>query len=236
MGAMLGTAYGQLVHWGFPEYVGPAGAYGLVGMGAVFAAAARAPITAVIIIFELTGDYQIILPLMFAVALATSIANLLSRDTIYTLKLWRRGIDVTRGRGPNLMQILTVGQAMQPVPKALPQERPLAEVVARFAHENIDALPVADAEGRYLGTVLAREVEQSLRDNATDITAGQAAQETPVLTASQTLEQALVELVRSNTPGLPVVDGAHRALVGWLSHRDVLRLYSERAERRSNGP
>jgi CIC family chloride channel protein len=231
MGAMLGTAYGQLLHWALPGTVGPAGAYGLVGMGAVFAAAARAPISAVIIIFELTGEYQIILPLMFAVALATSIANLLSRDTIYTLKLWRRGIDITRGRGPNLMQLLTVGEAMQPVPQAIAQDRPLTEVVTRFADEDVQALPVVDAEGRYCGTVVARKVEQSLRDNATDATVADAVEETPALTANQTLEQALAELVRSNVPGLPVLEPLQSSLVGWLDHRDVLRLYSERIQR-----
>jgi len=70
MGAMLGTAFGILVHHLFPGSTGPAGAYGLVGMGTVFAGAARAPITAVLIIFELTGEYRIILPLMFAIVLA----------------------------------------------------------------------------------------------------------------------------------------------------------------------
>ena len=91
MGAMLGSAYGVGVHHLLPGGTGPAGAYGLVGMGAVFAGAARAPITAVIIIFELTGDYRIILPLMFAIVLAAGISNRLSRGTIYTLKLRRRG-------------------------------------------------------------------------------------------------------------------------------------------------
>ncbi len=73
---------------------GPPGAYGLIGMGAVFAGAARAPITAVIIMFELTGEYSIILPLMAAIVLATGISHRLSRDTIYTLKLRRRGVDL----------------------------------------------------------------------------------------------------------------------------------------------
>jgi len=83
MGAMLGTAYGGLLHAAWPELIGPAGAYGLVGMGAVFAAAARAPLTAVVSILELTGEYQLILPLMLAVALAAGIGRLLSRDTIF---------------------------------------------------------------------------------------------------------------------------------------------------------
>jgi len=94
MGAMLGTAYGGLLHAAWPDLTGPAGAYGLVGMGAVFAAAARAPMTAVISILELTGEYQIILPLMLTGALAAGIGHLLSRDTIFTLELWRRGIYV----------------------------------------------------------------------------------------------------------------------------------------------
>jgi len=83
MGAMLGTAYGGLLHAAWPDLIGPAGAYGLVGMGAVFAAAARAPLTAVVSVLELTGAYHLTLPLMLAVALAAGISHLLSRDTIY---------------------------------------------------------------------------------------------------------------------------------------------------------
>jgi CIC family chloride channel protein len=69
-------------------------------MAAVFAAAGRAPITAVLIVFELTGDYSIILPLMLAVVVATGLSRLLSEDTIYTLKLRRRGIDIDRPPRP----------------------------------------------------------------------------------------------------------------------------------------
>ena len=78
MGAMLGSAFGQAAHAALPQLTAPSGAYALVGMGAVFAGAARAPITAVLIIFELTGEYTIILPLMFAIVLATAISRRLS--------------------------------------------------------------------------------------------------------------------------------------------------------------
>ena len=100
MGAMLGSAYGAVAHHLMPDLAAAAGAYGLVGMGAVFAASARAPITAVIIIFELTGDYRIILPLMIAIVVATALSNALTRDTIYTLKLRRRGIDIDKRPPP----------------------------------------------------------------------------------------------------------------------------------------
>jgi CIC family chloride channel protein len=94
IGAMLGSAFGIGAHDLLPTATAGAGAYGLVGMAAVFAAAGRAPITAVLIVFELTGDYSIILPLMLAVVVATGLSKLLSEDSIYTLKLRRRGIDI----------------------------------------------------------------------------------------------------------------------------------------------
>ena len=100
MGAMLGSAYGAVAHDLLPDLAAAAGAYGLVGMGAVFAASARAPITAVLIIFELTGDYRNILPLMVAIIVATTLANQLTKDTIYTLKLRRRGIDIDAPKQP----------------------------------------------------------------------------------------------------------------------------------------
>jgi CIC family chloride channel protein len=100
IGAMLGSAFGAGGHDLLPTATASAGAYGLVGMAAVFAAAGRAPITAVLIVFELTGDYKIILPLMLAVVVATGFSHLFSADSIYTLKLRRRGIDIDRPAHP----------------------------------------------------------------------------------------------------------------------------------------
>jgi chloride channel protein, CIC family len=229
MGAMLGSAYGAGVHHLLPGLTAPAGAYGLVGMGAVFAGAARAPITAVIIIFELTGDYRIILPLMFAIALAAGISNLLSRDTIYTLKLRRRGIDLFRGRGANLMQLLRVADAMQPVPAAVPGETTLNEVIARLGEASTDGLPITDADGFYRGTISSQQVEEAMRENALDATAADLAQDLPALKTGQTLEQALNALLRVRS-GLPVVETDDSHPVGWLTHLDVLRAYNARLQ------
>jgi CIC family chloride channel protein len=229
MGAMLGSAYGIGVHHLLPGVTGPVGAYGIVGMGAVFAGAARAPITAVIIIFELTGDYRIILPLMFAIALAAGVSNLLSRDTIYTLKLRRRGIDIMRGRGANLMQLLDVADAMQPLPAALPSETPLNEVIARLGDAPTDGLPVVDGDGAYRGTVTSQQVEQAMRENALDATAGDLAQDLAALRTGQSLEDALGALLRAHS-GLPIVGSDDGQPVGWLTHLDVLRAYNARLQ------
>src|SRR6201999_1698113 len=130
---MLGSGYGEIVHRLAPTVTAAPGAYGLIGMGAVFAGAARAPITAVLIIFEVTGDYTIVLPLMVAVVLSAGVSNLLSADTIYTLKLRRRGIDLLRARSANLLEVLTVAEAMSAVPEVLPADAPLAIVIDRLA-------------------------------------------------------------------------------------------------------
>jgi CIC family chloride channel protein len=100
LGATLGAGLGQLLHGAAPGLVAHPGAFGLVGMAAVFGAAARAPIAAALVVFELTGDYSIMLPLLLAVVVAVAVAGRLSGDTIYTLKLRRRGIVVDEPPAP----------------------------------------------------------------------------------------------------------------------------------------
>jgi CIC family chloride channel protein len=239
MGAMLGTAFGVVANHLFPGSTGPPGAYGLVGMGAVFAGAARAPITAVLIIFELTGEYRIILPLMFAIVVAAGISNLISKDTIYTLKLRRRGIDIMRGRSANLMEILTVADAMQPVPASVPPDLPLEGLVERLSEGGTGALPVVDEGGDYRGLVTTRQVEEAVRDNALGVQAGDLAIDSPTLSPSQTLHEALQVLARQDATGLPVQSGNRHGIAGWITHSDILRAYTGRLERSvasSSGP
>src|SRR5262249_37278697 len=142
-----------------PGVTAPSGAYALVGMGAVFAGAARAPITAVIIIFELTGEYSIILPLMFAIVLATAVSRALSGETIYTLKLRRRGIVVNRPRVVRVMRSVPVAAAMRPLPTPLAPDTPLTDVVERFTTGREQCVPVIDGAGELIGVISALDVE-----------------------------------------------------------------------------
>jgi chloride channel protein, CIC family len=224
IGAMLGTSYGQLVTHLFPGVDGSAGAYGLVGMGAVFAAAARAPITSALIIFELTGEYRIILPLLLAIAVSTSVANFVTRDTIYTLKLERLGVHIGQGMS-RLMQLIRVGDAMLPIPAPLRPTDSIGEALRRFTADGLDALPILDRSDRYLGTVTSRGVEEALHGGEATASIGHLMENTPTVTVRQSLEQALGILLPQATLGVPVLDEERVNIVGWLDHRAILLAY-----------
>jgi CIC family chloride channel protein len=225
MGAALGSGFGQGLHSLLPSVVTTPGAYGLVGMGAVFAAAARAPITAVIIIFELTGDYAIILPLMLAVVISAGLSGAVTRDTIYTLKLRRRGIDLDAAKAAGPMQSLKVGAAMQrSIPSIVSTELPVAALAERLSDEGT-ALPVVDAEGRLVGVVSADDLELALTEERSSETAQQLARPVPDLRADDSLERGAHLLGESEEAGLPVLAADSDAVVGWITHRDVLRAY-----------
>ncbi|KRE58873.1 chloride channel protein [Phycicoccus sp. Soil748] len=220
IGAMLGAGFGEAAHVLAPGIAGPVGAYGLIGMGAVFAGAARAPITAVIIMFELTGEYTIILPLMAAIVLATGVSHLISPDTIYTLKLRRRGVALGRPEAIAPSQpSLQVRDVMDPVPQPVSEDEALVDVTTALAASRFGVLPVLAQNGDYLGVVTARGVSDALADGRHDAAAASLATEVPtVIRDSDTLAAAADALSRDDTNALPVVT-AEGAVVGWLDYR-----------------
>ena len=227
MGAMLGSAYGAVAHSLLPGIAVAAGAYGLVGMGAVFAAAARAPITAVLIIFELTGDYQIILPLMVAVVVATALSSEVTRDTIYTLKLRRRGIDIDRPGREGLLEQIPVSDAMgDPRPAFAPDSTP-AYLLERFAELEYATLPLATADGGLAGIVRAADLEAAISEDGEPLVADGLLRNAASVRADEPLASA-VRVLAAEEDGVPVLASQSDRLVGWLTHRDLLRAYAER--------
>ncbi len=232
MGAMLGAAFGQGVHALLPSLTAPAGAYALVGRGAVFAGSARAPITAVLIIFELTGEYSVILPLMLAVVVATAVSEHLSPDTIYTLKLRRRGIRVDRPRVVSVMKTVTVDAALMPVPSALRTDADLDQILVHMSEHDDAAVPVVEADGSLVGILTAAAIESFTTTETTGATtAGALAHAPGSLPADATLEQAVQALAWTEDPGLPVLGRDGVELVGWVTHRSVLRAYHRERDR-----
>jgi CIC family chloride channel protein len=221
IGAMLGSAYGQILHHVGPGVAGPAGAYALIGMGAVFAGAARAPITAVVIMFELTGEYTIILPLMSAIVLATGVSHLLARDSIYTLKLRRRGVDLDAAPNSAIGNV-TVGQVMEPIDGHIADTASLTDAADALSRAPHGQLPVLDDSGCYRGVVTARAVADALADSDHDLPLVAAVVELPAsVRVTDRLEQTF-DALETARGGVAVLDADGHNVVGWLTHQRVL--------------
>ncbi|GGL36707.1 chloride channel protein [Phycicoccus endophyticus] len=223
IGAMLGAAFGAVAHGALPGVAGPVGAYGLIGMGAVFAGAARAPITAVIIMFELTNEYSIILPLMTAIVIATLVSHALSADSVYTLKLRRRGVDLTAPAPESLASRTPVREVMRPLPRPVEGGTPLRDVASRLSGTSYGVLPLAGADGRYHGVVTARAVSEALAGGRHEVEPAEMVTELPErVRVTDTLDRVLDALNQSGVGGMPVLDEDGVDPVGWVTYRDAL--------------
>ncbi|WAL68678.1 chloride channel protein [Amycolatopsis cynarae] len=223
IGAMGGTAFGIAAHTALPGLTASPGVYGLIGMGAAFASAARAPITAVVILFELTGQYTIILPMLTAIVVATLTGKALSRDTIYTLKLTRRGVDLTQHPQARRAARLPAAAALEPLPQPLGHDTGLETAARALALSGHGILPVLGPGGDYQGCVTAQAVAETLSNDQADArTVGDLAELPPLLTGESTVNEALDALTGAQGTGLPVLDPETRTLTGWITHQSIL--------------
>ncbi len=229
-GAMLGDAFGREVHHAFPTWTAPAAAYGLVAMAAVFAAAAEAPITSIVIVFEMSDNYTIILPLMVCTVLASLLGRHVVGGTVYELKLLRRGIDWARARRPGDLRRVRLSSVVRPPGAAANVEDRIADVARALSSSEELAVPVLD-KGRIAGVVNARDLAVAVAggkgSRAITLISRPATEALPI---DATLEQAAAVLAEPGTPLVPVID-ATGALVGIVTRRDVLNTYRNSVER-----
>lgn len=158
IGAVLGGSFGKFFEGRTPFEIAPSGAYALVGMASVFAAGAHAPVTAILIVFEMTGDYQIILPLMITTVVAVSLSQALRRESIYTIKLKERGIDFESMSGTSVLASMQVRDVMVADFEQVPREMPAREVLQRMAKEKNKPFYVVDRNGDYVGEISRQEL------------------------------------------------------------------------------
>jgi len=195
IGATSGMAFGEIADHLLGPTAGQPALYAIIGMGAVFASAARGPLTALASVVEMTGDFTLTLPVMLAVAISTTISRALSYGTIYTTKLIRRGTDIDRPTARHAFDTLTVADAVHPFP------------------EPVDTTTPPDtANGQPSGTDLQRLLGPVTRTR-----------QPQALFANDSLAQALRQLVLYGRDGLPVLatDGQH--LQGWITNQNVLQ-------------
>lgn len=231
MGAMLGGAFGHLVHLVFPEITAGPGAYAIVGMAAVVAGTTHGPLSAFLILFEMTGGYKIILPLMIGCVVATMVARGIRPESIYTLKLLRRGVDLQAGKEMNLLRSMTVEQAMRSDVESVPRDMTLRHFRDVLTNSKNTSFPVVDAAGRLCGIVSHADYGDHFDDpNLEDVVVVGDMATTNVVTVSphDSLEEALRKISARDFATLPVVDPEHgNRLVGIISHRDIISAYSK---------
>lgn len=226
IGAMAGTAFGTIAHSVFPAVTESAGAYGLIGMGAALGGATGAPITAVVILFELTGEYSIILPLMASVVMAAGTGHLLSKETIYTAKLWRRGVSLDPP--PETLPTFTAADIAQSVPDPLPDHTSLTAAAAALSATPLGIVPVVRADGDYLGCVTAQDVAEALDGPDPPWRVADIIQRPTALAADTPPHEILSALNGYGGTGLPVLNGDGTALIGWITYETVLaRMHPE---------
>ncbi len=226
IGCMLGSAFGEVMHQAYPAVTATSGAYALVGMGAVFAGAAHAPMTAIIILFEMTGDYRIIGPLMIATVVSSLLSEFMSRESIYTLKLTRRGVDITGAR-PDMLDTIAVEEAMARKFQTIAAGLPAAAVLGALVEQDASSIPVVDEDGHLLGIVSRSDAENALLRDRTDQTAGDLMMPNPVTCfPDESVTLALQRLAGQDVAALPVVDPVQgNRVVGMLQRRDIIAAY-----------
>lgn len=185
IGAMTGGVVGMAVNSAWPGAVAGPGAYALVGMAAIVAAATHAPITAILIVFELTNDYKIILPLMITCIIATIVATRLRKESIYTLKLLRRGLDIHKGQSIDVLQSQKVRDIMRTEFATVAIDAPLMSIVSRLMEQSGKSVFVLDRKQVLRGLVTLDEVR-------------------PIISNTQSLESLLIAKDLMIEEGFPI--------------------------------
>ena len=239
MGAMLGAAFALIVEALFPGIPAPPGAYALVGMAAVFAASAHAPITAVLILFELTGDYRIILPLMLTVVVATVLSQrMLQGESIYTLKLTRRGVRLQHGRDVDIMQSVTVGEIMSRNPDTVQADATIGELANIISHTHHHGLLVLDDQRKLWGIVTITDLDGNLRDeqprSTTVAEIGTPWPHLKVAYPDESIGDALARMAPRGLGRMPVVSHEDPyELLGLIRRADIITAYDLALTRRA---
>lgn len=229
LGAMLGSFFGSVIAWLFPSMGISSGAYALVAMGGVVAAATHGPIAAILIIFEMSADYKIILPLMITCIISTILAMRLHTESIYTLKLKLRGINLFEGREVNVLKSLTVKDVYSKNVELVTEQEPYHLIIEKISKSPHSILYVADEYQKLLGTVSLNEVRRNMQDYETlkhllivkDIMESKP----PVVKLDTSLDEVMKHFGLLNIDELPVV--SDNKLIGCIWRTEVINVYNK---------
>jgi CIC family chloride channel protein len=230
MGAAVGTGFARLAQtvWVGDVAINP-GAFAVVGMAAMFAVVGRAPLTAILIVFEVTGarDYGLILPLMLTATLGTFLAERFMKDSVYTLALKRKGIRLTRTGEVDILDTVTVGSVMTLPPFEVTPDMSVADVERMLTAHRSHGVPVV-AEGKLVGIVTITDLNRAMSPRET-ARVGEVMTPRPVTVDPGTpVSRALERMAALGVGRLPVVSADDpRHLVGVFRREEAVRAYHE---------
>jgi CIC family chloride channel protein len=231
VGAATGGAFGVALTGLFPDLGLRPEAYALVGMGAVVAASTSAPITGMLLVFEMTNDYEIVLPLMLTTVIANLVARRLEPDSLYSGWLRRRGERLQHGADRDVLAGLRVADAFDPAPQVAGETAPLGQLLEHLGSGAFTDLPVVDEQRRLIGIIPIADLGR-LAGEPREKTSTLVASEVTIPAETVVPDDSLLEAIRRmgvrGAPSIPVVDRATGHLLGLVSRAHVLALY-ERA-------
>jgi CIC family chloride channel protein len=237
IGAMAGGVFGGVVHNLFPAVTAPPGAYSIVSMGAVVAATTHGPLSAILILFEMTGDYKIILPLMITCIISRLIAGRLLKESIYTLKLIRRGVDIRAGKEVNVLKSISVKDVMNPQVETIPESLNLREFAEKISKTKYNSFPVVNDEGELTGVISFLDYNTSIfNPDLQDLVVVKDVSSHDVVTVSadDNIYNALGKITLKDFSILPVVaPNDHSQILGVLTRKDILDAYDRTVIKKS---
>ena len=237
LGAMAGGFFGAVVHQLFPTVTASPGAYSIVGMGALVSATTHGPLSAMLILFEMTGNYKIILPLMLSCILATIFAGQLMKDSIYTLKLARRGINIREGKEVNVLKSMFVKDVMNRHVETIEESSALVEMTDKISKSKFNSFPVLNAENKLAGILSFNDYSEAIFDeDLMDLVVAKDLMSENVITvlADDDLYTALGKISRKDFSTMPVVSPDDPAdLVGIVTRRDIIGAYEKAVLKKS---
>ena len=235
IGATLGGAVAKIVQLALPHLDAPVGGYALLGMGGMMAGVTRAPLLAVIMIFELTQNTAVLVPMMVVSVLAVACAKALQKDSMYVSSLRSAGIVWEATPEATALASLKVGDIMRRDVTLIPRTTPLPEIVATFLKSRSLFLYIGDEEGRLLGVVDIHDIKESFPDRELSslVIAADLLTEIPFATPLEPLTSVNEKLWFRDVGQLPVVQSANdRKFLGVVTQRDLLAAFDSEVLRR----
>jgi chloride channel protein, CIC family len=225
-GALLGGGFGELAHRVFPALGGSASAFALVGMAGVLAGTTHASVSAVLIIFELTGDYGVIIPLMLTSIVAAATSRAIEQDSLYTAPLRRRGVKLPELPRPEWLKVTPVAALLARDPQCIPPSMPFKSVLPRLlALPPANDLYVTGEAGELLGVIALDALKGNIPDEGLlgmIVAADVMDEDVRPITTAMTLAEVAARFAEEDLERLPVVDD-RGVLVGSISKRSVLK-------------